>query len=36
MDGIHDVGGMDGFGPVNTTETDGTFDEQWEGVRTEP
>jgi nitrile hydratase len=31
MNGIHDVGGMDGFGPVETTETDGTFDEQWEG-----
>lgn len=36
MNGIHDVGGMDGFGPVpyepssDATETD-TFHERWEG-----
>ena len=32
MDGIHDVGGMDGFGAVDTTESGDTFDEEWEGV----
>jgi len=32
MDGIHDVGGMDGFGPVDTTEHPDTFHEPWEGV----
>lgn len=32
MDGIHDVGGMDGFGPVDTTEHAETFHEPWEGV----
>jgi nitrile hydratase len=31
MDGIHDVGGMDGFGPVDTTEHEDTFHEPWEG-----
>jgi nitrile hydratase len=32
MNGIHDVGGMDGFGPVDTTEHAATFHEEWEGV----
>jgi len=32
MDGVHDVGGMDGFGPVDTAETGDTFHEEWEGV----
>jgi nitrile hydratase len=32
MNGIHDVGGMDGFGPVDTAEGDDTFHEDWEGV----
>jgi nitrile hydratase len=32
MDGVHDVGGMDGFGPVDTTEHEDTFHERWEGV----
>lgn len=32
MDGIHDVGGMDGFGPVDTTEHPDTFHEPWEGI----
>ena len=32
MDGIHDVGGMDGLGPVDTTEHPDTFHEPWEGV----
>jgi len=32
MNGIHDVGGMDGFGPVDTTEHADTFHEDWEGV----
>lgn len=32
MDGVHDVGGMDGFGPVDTTEHEDTFHEEWEGV----
>jgi len=31
MNGIHDVGGMDGFGPVDTTEGEDTFHEAWEG-----
>lgn len=30
MDGIHDVGGMDGFGPVETSESDDVFHERWE------
>ena len=32
MNGIHDVGGMEGFGPVDTAEHDDTFHEEWEGV----
>lgn len=32
MDGIHDVGGMDGFGPVDTTEHEDTFHHSWEGI----
>lgn len=32
MDGIHDVGGMDGLGPVDTTEHADTFHESWEGA----
>ncbi|MFB6118703.1 nitrile hydratase subunit beta [Halosegnis sp.] len=32
MDGIHDVGGMDGLGPVDTTTHEDTFHEPWEGA----
>ena len=33
MDGIHDVGGMDGFGPLPPDEPDDAspFHEAWEG-----
>lgn len=31
MNGIHDVGGMDGFGPVEIEEDEPTFHEPWEG-----
>jgi nitrile hydratase len=32
MNGIHDVGGMHGFGSVDTSEHEDTFHEEWEGV----
>ncbi|MFY0612801.1 MAG: nitrile hydratase subunit beta [Hyphomicrobiaceae bacterium] len=31
MDGIHDVGGKLGFGPINITHDDPPFKEDWEG-----
>ena len=31
MDGIHDLGGMDGFGPVETEADEPVFHEPWEG-----
>lgn len=31
MDGIHDLGGMQGFGPVEVEPDEPTFHERWEG-----
>jgi nitrile hydratase subunit beta len=31
MNGIHDMGGMDGFGPVDPVEAGPVFHEKWEG-----
>ena len=31
MDGVHDLGGMHGFGPVKVTEDEPAFPEAWEG-----
>ena len=31
MNGVHDMGGMDGFGPVQPEENEPVFHEQWEG-----
>ena len=31
MNGIHDMGGMDGFGPVDPVDTGAIFHEAWEG-----
>jgi nitrile hydratase subunit beta len=31
MDGIHDLGGMQGFGPVEVEDDEPTFHERWEG-----
>jgi nitrile hydratase len=31
MDGIHDLGGMDGMGPVGREEDEPIFHEEWEG-----
>ena len=31
MNGIHDMGGMDGFGPVDPVETGAVFHAAWEG-----
>jgi hypothetical protein len=31
MNGIHDMGGMDGFGPIQREEDEPVFDEAWEG-----
>ena len=31
MDGIHDMGGMDGFGKVEAEPNEPTFHEAWEG-----
>jgi nitrile hydratase subunit beta len=31
MDGIHDMGGMDGFGPVEAEPNEPVFHEAWEG-----
>ncbi|HEX7428669.1 MAG TPA: hypothetical protein VF328_17470 [Mycobacterium sp.] len=30
MDGVHDIGGLDGFGPVEHAETEPAFAEDWE------
>lgn len=32
MDGIHDVGGMDGLGPIDRTSGDHTFRAHWQGA----
>ena len=32
MDGVHDLGGMQGFGPVEREENEPTFHEAWEAV----
>jgi nitrile hydratase len=31
MDGIHDLGGRQGFGPIAVTDNDPAFPEEWEG-----
>lgn len=31
MNGIHDLGGMEGFGPINPPADEPTFHEKWEG-----
>ena len=31
MNGIHDMGGMHGFGPVHREEDEPVFHEEWEG-----
>ncbi len=31
MNGVHDMGGMDGFGPVEPEPNEPTFHEEWEG-----
>ena len=31
MDGIHDLGGMDGFGEITVEKNEPTFHSQWEG-----
>ena len=31
MNGIHDMGGMDGMGPVAPEENEPVFHEPWEG-----
>ncbi len=30
MDGVHDLGGIDGFGPVGATPSEPVFSEEWE------
>src|ERR1700704_3471360 len=30
VDGVHDLGGLDGFGPVEHTASEPYFDEHWE------
>ncbi|MDQ1402691.1 MAG: nitrile hydratase subunit beta, partial [Actinomycetota bacterium] len=30
MDGVHDLGGLDGFGPVDAPPTEPVFHEEWE------
>src|SRR4051812_46648251 len=30
MDGVHDLGGIDGFGPVDAPPTEPVFAEEWE------
>src|SRR5678815_2507986 len=30
MDGVHDVGGLDGFGPVDAPPSEPVFHEDWE------
>lgn len=32
VNGVHDMGGMDGFGPVVTEQNEPVFHEHWEGV----
>ncbi len=32
MDGIHDLGGMDGFGPVEVEPSEPVFHQAWEGI----
>ena len=32
MNGVHDMGGMHGFGPVNIEKDEPVFHERWEGV----
>lgn len=32
MDGIHDLGGMDGFGPIDHSSSEPTFHEEWAGI----
>jgi nitrile hydratase len=32
MDGIHDLGGMSGFGPIEIEKDEPVFHEQWEGL----
>ena len=31
MDGVHDMGGMDGFGKVEVEQNEPAFHERWEG-----
>ncbi len=31
MNGVHDMGGMDGFGPIEREEDEPVFHEAWEG-----
>lgn len=31
MDGVHDLGGKEGFGPIDVNEPEVTFHEDWEG-----
>ncbi len=31
MNGIHDMGGMHGFGPIELEENEPVFHEHWEG-----
>src|SRR6186713_2870551 len=31
MNGVHDMGGMDGFGPIEIEENEPVFHEAWEG-----
>ena len=31
MNGVHDMGGMHGLGPINTESDDVVFHEEWEG-----
>lgn len=31
MDGMHDLGGKEGFGPIAVTDEDPAFDQPWEG-----
>src|SRR5689334_20845386 len=32
MNGVHDVGGMHGFGPVEREENEPVFHDRWEGI----
>ena len=31
MDGVHDMGGMHGFGPIKIDENEPLFHDEWEG-----